>query len=85
MKKLEAYFADWDPFGFVKEGGAPLDEYSMEAEKIKKNFKLGMTNNELGELTYNTFVLLMGHDFPGFREQCLKRASDINKILTIKT
>lgn len=79
---LESYLASWDPMGFIREGGAPLDEYSMEAEEIEKNFQLKMTISEVGELVYGIFVELTGHDFPGFKEQCLENAQEIRFLLS---
>ncbi len=80
-KVLEEYFASWDPMGFIQELGAPSDEYSLEASTIQSAFEPHMSEAEVGALVYQKFTELMGHDFPGFREQCFERTSEIKRIL----
>ena len=81
MMTLEQYFAEWDPMGFIKEIGAPEDEYSLEADTVQNRYQSKMTAEQVGELTYAVFVEMIEVDFDGFKEDAIRHGEEIKKIL----
>lgn len=80
-ESIEEYIASWDPMGFIKKDGAPLDEYDMEAEEITRLFKTNMSDMELAHVVHSVFVEFMGIDPQGFLEECHTNAHEMRTIL----
>ncbi|MBL8122406.1 hypothetical protein JNM87_06710 [Candidatus Saccharibacteria bacterium] len=53
---LELYFANWDPLDLIGFAGAPLDEYSAEAELVAIRYRSSVSELELEELIRSVFV-----------------------------
>lgn len=80
-KKLEEYFAAWDPMDFIKNLEAPKDEYSLEAKALIEGYQSKMNSEQVGELTYRVFIEFVESDYEGFREECLQHGTEIKSIL----
>lgn len=81
MMTLEQYFAEWDPMDFIKDLGAPNDEYSPEAREVSERYTSKMSSEQIGELTYTVFVEMVELDFDGFKEDSIRRGDEIKSII----
>lgn len=84
-EKTKQYISDWDPLDFIKEDGAPSDEYHGEAEELYNWFKKNpdIDNGQLAFHTHELFVEWTEIDPEGFSDECYTRADELKKVLQI--
>ena len=79
---IAEYLVEWDPMGFIKDLGAPNDEYSYEAADIKIKFRPSMSTKEVADMVYDVFDKQIGvQELPDFKDDCNSRAQEISDIL----
>jgi hypothetical protein len=82
-ERVKEYFATWDPMDFIKDDGAPVEEYNGEAMALQEWFQRheDASAHQVAEYTYKMFVERMDIDPVGFREACFQRAVEILAVL----
>lgn len=80
FKKIDRIIWKNDPIGLVKLG-CPRDEYESEVVCIYCAIESNMSQKRLQNLVFNTFKFWFGKDECGPKENYLKIAKEIKKVI----